>query len=169
MDIFANIAPMEESEEIKDIIEENTENIEANPKLYEVGYLLTPLIPADKLADEVNSIRTDIEKEHGLIIGEESPKSRTLAYEIKKFNTAYFGWIRFMVRPDTLESLKKSLDSNANLLRFLIMNAEKEVVSQKPLRAIRPKKSSDLQVPDSPKEEIKEEEIDKKLEEIAGL
>lgn len=153
---------MEEIEEIKEEIEAT---IEADPKLYEIGYLLTPLIPADKLDDEVNLIRSAIEKEKGLITGEESPKSRSLAYEIKKFTTASFGWIRFMVRPDALEGLKKSFDGNANLLRFLILNAEKETISQKPLRAVRAK-SADTQ---TQREEIQEEEIDKKLEEIAGL
>jgi len=153
---------MDEIEEIKDEIEAT---IEADPKLYEIGYLLTPLIPADKLDDEVNLIRSAIEKEKGLITGEEAPKSRSLAYEIKKFTTASFGWIRFMARPDALENLKKSFDGNANLLRFLILNAEKETIFQKPLRAVRAK-SADTQ---TPREEIKEEEIDKKLEEIAGL
>lgn len=155
---------MDEIEEIKDEIEET---IEADPKLYEIGYLLTPLIPADKLADEVNLIRTAIEKEKGLITGEEIPKSRQLAYEIKKFNTAYFGWIRFMARPDTLESLKKSFDANLNLLRFLILNAEEEIVSQKPFKTNNAKGRENAL--ETHKEEIREEEIDKKLEEIAGL
>ncbi len=155
---------MEEKEEIKDATEEN---IEADPKLYEIGYLLTPLIPADKLADEVNLIRSAIEKEKGLVVGEESPKSKPLAYEIKKFTTASFGWIRFMARPGTLENLKKSFDSNANLLRFLILNAQ-EVVSQKQVRVVKAK-GVGAQPTDEPKEEIKEEEIDKKLEEIAGI
>jgi len=158
------MVPMDEIEEIKDEIEEE---VEADPKLYEIGYLLTPLIPADKLVDEVNLIRSAIEKEKGLIVGEEAPKSRQLAYEIKKFTTASFGWIRFMARPDTLERLKKSFDGNANLLRFLILNAEKETVSQKPFKSIKPKGKEDSV--NIPKEEIKEEEIDKKLEEIAGL
>lgn len=157
---------MDEIEEIKDEIEEN---IEADPKLYEIGYLLTPLIPADKLADEVNLTRSAIEKEKGLIVGEDAPKSRQLAYEIKKFNTAYFGWIKFMVRPDTIESLKKNLENNGNILRFLIINIPQEVASQKPSRAQKIN-SDERQQSDRPlKEKIKEEEIDKRLEEIAGL
>jgi len=159
---------MEETKEIKEAIEENMEDIEADPKLYEIGYLLTPLIPADKLADEANLIRAVIEGEKGLIAGEEAPKSRALAYEIKKLSTAYFGWIRFMARPDAIESIKKSFDNNANLLRFLILNAEEETVSQNPLRAARVKGIGPRETGE-PKEEIKEEEIDKKLEEIAGL
>ncbi|MCR4283744.1 MAG: 30S ribosomal protein S6 [Parcubacteria group bacterium] len=154
-------------DEIGEIKYEIEENIEADPKLYEIGYLLTPLIPTDKLADEVNLIRSAIEKEKGLIVGEEAPKSRQLAYEIKKFNTASFGWIRFMARPDALEGIKKSFDANLNLLRFLILNAEEETVSQKPFKTIKAKSAEET--PESSREEIKEEEIDRKLEEIAGL
>lgn len=157
---------MDEIEEIKDIIEEN---VEADPKLYEIGYLLTPLIPVDKLADEVNLVRSAIEKEKGLITDEETPKNRQLAYEIKKFNMAYFGWIKFMARPDAIEGLKKNLEENGNILRFLILSAMQEIAFQKPARE--PKlKNIEKQSADLPhKEKIKEEEIDRKLEEIAGI
>ncbi|MDO8493334.1 MAG: 30S ribosomal protein S6 [bacterium] len=105
-------------------------------KLYEVGYLLIPLIPEDKVADEVNTVRSYIENTGGFIVSEEQPKMRKLSYEIKqrgmaskkaRFEDAYFGSMRFQATAEAVLAVNESLDKNDKILRFLMIKTVKEV------------------------------------------
>jgi ribosomal protein S6 len=144
---------------------------EKEPRLYEFAYLLNPLITEEKLADEINILRSIIEeKANSLILSEEAPKSRKLAYPIKKVDTAYFGWIRFMSRPDAVFEVKNEFDKNKNILRFLIILAKQEAAPRKPMKISKPKKPAAVKAPKpEEKQPIVEEEIDKKLEELIGV
>ena len=144
-------------------------------KIYEIGYLLTPLVPEEKIDEEVAQLRGEIEKNHGLILTEGRPKSQRLAYPIKALNsptkgfgTAYFGWIKFLVDAEALLKIKDGVDKNQNLLRFLLIHHKaKEVAAKKPAKKrarTRIIKSAEPKV----ETEIKVEEIDKKLEELIG-
>jgi ribosomal protein S6 len=62
------------------------------------------------------------------------PKMINLAYSMtkvvsnvrNKFNTAYFGWIKFTMDGDKVLDLKKKLDLDPNFIRFLILKTVKE-------------------------------------------
>jgi hypothetical protein len=43
-----------------------------------------------------------------------------------KFNTAYFGWVKFTMDTDKILELKKKLDLDPNFVRFLILKTVKE-------------------------------------------
>lgn len=109
---------------------------DSTKKLYEVGYLLIPLIAEEKLADEVNVLRSHIESTGGMIVTEDQPKMRRLAYEIRqrgitskkqRFIDAYFGWMRFQASPAEILSITEAFDKNDKILRFLIIKPVKDV------------------------------------------
>lgn len=62
------------------------------------------------------------------------PKMIPLAYSMlkvvsnvrSKFNTAYFGWVKFFMDPEKVLELKKKLDLDPNMIRFLILKTVKE-------------------------------------------
>lgn len=146
--------------------------MEKEPKTYEIGYLITPLMPEEKLDEEISVLRGFIEGNQGLITAEERAKMQKLSYEIEKpgmgrFNSAYFGWIKFMASPSVLDEIKKSLDKDANVLRFLAVESEKETAAQKP-SAPRMARRKPAAAGAPEKTEVKTEEIDKKLEELIG-
>jgi ribosomal protein S6 len=70
----------------------------------------------------------------GIHISDEIPKMIQLAYKMvkvvsnvrNKFNTAYFGWIKFTMDSDKVLELKKKLDLDPNFIRFLILKTVKE-------------------------------------------
>lgn len=143
--------------------------MDSDKKLYEVGYLLTPLIAEEKVGEEVNALRNSIESEGGFIASEEMPKMRKLAYEVshsitggkkKKYEDAYFGWMRYNVSPDKAEGINASFKKNPNVIRFLIINATVE--QPKPLRdeskRLAPKKDK--------KPAMSEQEIDKEIDQL---
>jgi ribosomal protein S6 len=105
-------------------------------KLYEAGYLIIPLIPEDKVADEVNVLRSHIEAAGGLIISEEQPKMRKLAYDIKqrgvaskklRFDDAYFCSMRFNASAEGILAINESFDKNDKILRYIIIKPGKDV------------------------------------------
>lgn len=142
--------------------------MEKESKIYEIGYLLSPLIPEEKLDGDISALREAIEKKQGLVVSEERAKMQRLAYAIKKphagnFESAWFGWIKFMANPEFLSEIKNSFDKNQNLVRFLIINSLKEDTARRAPRKIIRRKP--LTAPEI-KTEIKNEEVDKKLEEL---
>lgn len=146
--------------------------MDKNKKMYELGYLLSPIIPEDKLDEEISSLRKVIEDQKGLIMNEGRAKMRTLAYTIKKpragnYDNAYFGWIRFLVDVDSISEIKSSFNKNTNLIRFLIVELIKES-AKKPSKKKLLKRKIAQPVEAAEKMEIKPEEIDKKIEELIG-
>ncbi len=143
--------------------------MEKEAKLYEIGYLLNPLIPEDKLDDEISSLRKKIEDKKGFIMNEARPKMQRLAYPIKKNEAAFFGWIKFMIEPSALLEFKKTLEGQSadaeKIIRFLIIKAVKESMIPKPAKRIIRKKKEVLPGT-TERPEIKIEEIDKKIEEL---
>lgn len=136
--------------------------MENEQKIYEIGYLLSPLIPEEKLDEETGSLRKIIEDKRGLITNEGRPRSQRLAYPIAKAESAYFGWFKFSVEPAVLLEIKSSFGKNSKTIRFLTKEIIKETMASSSKKTIRKKKV----VAPEPKEEAKLEEIDKKLEEL---
>ena len=138
--------------------------MENERKIYEIGYLLTPLVSEENLAEEAGSLRKLIEDRGGFVINEGQPKTRRLAYPIAKMESAYFGWLKFMASPETIGEIKTSLEKlGAKIIRFLITGAVKEEMVSAPVKRIIRKKKV---IPPEIKEGAKFEEIDKKLEEL---
>lgn len=103
-------------------------------KLYELGYLISPLVAEEALGGEVNGVREAIEKEGGKIVSEGYPNMRYLAYSIfakngagkGPFNQAYFGHIKFELRPEKALALKLALDKKEIIIRSLMILPDKE-------------------------------------------
>ena len=134
--------------------------MEKEAKTYMIIYLLTPLIPEEKVEEEANAVRSSIEKNHGIIIYEEKPKNQKLSYNIKKFDRAYLGMIKFFSQPELIADLENFLKKNDKIIRSSIYSTkavEKKIF--RPKRIIS-KPKTEKTVP------IQVEEIDRKLEEI---
>ena len=114
--------------------EDATEKSGADSKVYELGYLLVPTIATDDVPASYGNLKELVSSFGGEIIGDEMPKMTILAYSISKvisnvrskFNTAYFGWIKFTMAPEKILELKKTLDLDPNIIRFLILKTVKE-------------------------------------------
>lgn len=140
--------------------------MEIEPKTYEINYLLVPLIPEEKLGEEVDALRKIIENNSGFIVGEEHAKMQRLAYKIKKFETAYFGWFKFSAKPEAISAIKNSFEKNEKVIRSLIIEAGKENLPQFSARRTSSAGKPESAEQEEPKAEIKPEQIDEKLNEI---
>ncbi len=158
--------------EKKNNVEDAVQNLET--KIYELGYLLVSDILEEKIVEESNKL-IDILEKNGNIISKENPKEQELAYPMSKikgakkqiFNNAYFGSIIFETDSKKIDSLKKELEKNDKILRFIILNRSKESLLAQQKKAMTEKSKMDIVVKNKEeKERVDEKEIDKEIEEL---
>jgi ribosomal protein S6 len=113
---------------------ENEIKEEANSRVYELGYLLVPTISPEDVPAAYGNLKELISSFGSVAISDEIPKMIPLAYSMvkvvsnirNKFNTAYFGWNKFIMETDAVLELKKKLDLDPQIIRFLILKTVKE-------------------------------------------
>ncbi len=118
----------------KDTMEKKETVARDDARVYEIGYLVVSSVPEEKVAAEVDAIKSVITKNGGEFIGEEFPKLRPLAYMMRKevgsvksrYNDAYFGWVKFDIDPSMLKDIKAALDTQQTILRYLLVNTVRE-------------------------------------------
>ncbi|MDO8659265.1 MAG: 30S ribosomal protein S6 [Candidatus Parcubacteria bacterium] len=163
--------------EIKD---KNEISGDENARVYEVGYLLVPTIAEEEVPAVYGNLKELVVSLGGEVIADEIPKMMGLAYSMtkvitnvrNKFNTAYFGWTKFTMDTAKVLELKKRLDLDTNIVRFLIVKTVKEntIAAKRFVRGEgvyrRPmvKRSSD-----EPVVPINKEEVDKEIDALIAI
>lgn len=98
-------------------------------KLYELGFHIIPTVSDEKVPEAFSQIKDLIISNKGEVKKEGEAKKIKLAYPIikkvdgknEKFNSANFAWIKFVAESEDIENLKKALDENSSILRFIIV------------------------------------------------
>lgn len=157
-------------------MEDTNENVEKNSRIYEVGYLLVPTLSEENMLMAYGNLKDLVVSLGGEIISDEMPKMISLAYNMQKvyqnvrskFDTAYFGWVKFEMDPQKVLELKKKLDIDPNFIRFLILKtirentiAAKRFVHRDSRRKISTSKKEGENETSAP---IDKEEIDKEID-----
>jgi ribosomal protein S6 len=102
--------------------------------VYEIGYLLAG-VPEERVPAEADSLRGAITGAGASILAEEAAHHERLAYTIRKktvagsydkYDTAYFGWVKFEASPGKVEGLKKAIEAMPNVLRVLLTSTVRE-------------------------------------------
>ena len=148
-------------------------------KIYEIGYHLVSSIAEENVPAEVDKIKAVLAKENSLIISEEAPKLRPLAYTIKKafggsyktFDKAYFGFIKFeLSEGGDIQKIDSSLKSNESVLRYIVVKTVRENTMYSPKITVFSDKDSKLKTAVVKAEKIEKpasiEEIDKSIDEL---
>jgi ribosomal protein S6 len=146
-------------------------------RVYELGYLLVPTIPEENVLTTFGNLKELVNSFGGQIISDEMPKKIVLAYTMlkvyknvrNKFNEAYFSWIKFEMSGDKVLELKKKLDLDPEIIRFLIIKTVKEntIASKRFIHKGSIRRSAPVAKKDGENEtvtEINKEEIDKEID-----
>ena len=158
-------------------------NEHTEPRVYELGYHLVPTLASEQIPGASGAVRGMIERISKDIIAEELPVFIDLAYQIvktidhknKRFDEAYFGWIKFEGTPSGIAELEEGLKKDENVLRYLVVKTLREntfiakkfvstkvkVLDEEPV-APREENVEEAQVVDAPADEA----LDKALEEL---
>ncbi|KKU59569.1 MAG: hypothetical protein UX81_C0008G0019 [Parcubacteria group bacterium GW2011_GWA2_47_12] len=166
-----------------------SENKIADPeliRLYEISYLVSPALAEDKAPTALLPLKDMLAVKNVVVSAEESPKFRRLAYPIRiaahgekkqVFDSASFGSIRFEAEADTIAEAKRILSSSADIIRFLIVKAEK-AVPVKPFQSYRARPEREVPISisekgtvgeEDKKPQVSQEELDRKIDELVGV
>lgn len=114
--------------------EDDNKKEEGLTQVYEIGYHIIPAVAIENLPNEIENLKNFLAKEGAILISEEFPKMRDLSFTMskaiggskRKFDTAYFGWIKFGIVDASIAKIKKFFDEYENILRFLLIKTVKE-------------------------------------------
>ena len=161
-------------------------------RLYEISYLISPALAEDKTPAALLPLKDLLAGKNVVVSAEESPKLRHLAYQIRiaahgekkqVFDSASFGWIRFEADADTILEVKKLLSSSSDIIRFLIVKVDKampvkpfQIYRARPERSAATTSSSEKGAADGmegvkteARPRVSQEELDRKIDELAGV
>jgi len=147
-------------------------------RVYELGYHMVPTLTDEELQKEVDSLRGAISELKGTIVSESEPAPIELAYTMvigeggknTKYDTSFFGWIKFDLEPGQLAHLQDEvIADNKNILRHLLIKTVAEdtqaQVNLEELNNNLKEVKSDEKIAPAPKTDVKEEVKEKTTEE----
>lgn len=102
--------------------------------IYEVSYLLLPSLAVEQVPAKVASLKGVLTSVGGQVISDENPVLIDLAYPMTKVvqtirnkcTKGYFGWVKFETTKEGIGEIKKNLDLDNDILRYLIIKTVRE-------------------------------------------
>lgn len=83
---------------------------------YEIAYLV-------KNKEDAEAVGVLLGRYKAEMIHKGAPIEKRLAYPIKKYNIAYFGYFQFKAPPDAIEKILQSLKLNSAVIRALLVKS----------------------------------------------
>ncbi len=107
------------------------------PQVYEIGYHFLPTLSDEAVQTAVKDLTNFLQGQGAQFVGEKLPQKIDLAYPIEKrvsgqrtpFSSAYFGWVAFEIEPRATHTVKQFMDTNQNILRYLLVSTTKDEVT----------------------------------------
>ncbi len=133
---------------------------QANKKEYEIAFLL-------KSQDGV-SVMENLLRQHGAEVSLKGPVTETrLAFPIKKFSQANFGYMHFIADASEVEKIVHDANLNQAILRVLVVTPPVgKMPSGRPARSEKSSKKSETAAPAAVGGMLTNEALEEKLEEI---
>ncbi len=107
---------------------------EITTKVYELGVQIVPDIGEEKVAEVWADLKSIVSKAKGTELSEGSPELVDLAYTMvkhvagknKRYDTAYFAWVKFEVNPEAIANMNELSEANQYVLRSMIIKTVRE-------------------------------------------
>lgn len=127
-------------------------------KYYELTYLISPNISEEEVKNTQQKLDSFIQDKGGLLDSSIPAEKIELSYKMKGNSQAYLVTTTFHLKSESVAELEKEINSQKNIIRFLLYNRKKPQVIEKE------KKPTFRKHPPKKKAELKD--IEKKLDEI---
>jgi len=111
-------------------------------KLYQLHYLISSELSEKEIKEVQEKVISLFQNEGGVLVENEEPTKKTLAYPIEKKTEAFLASVSFRLTPDKIKSVEEGIKKEKRIIRYLLLTKK----------------------PHTKKVELKE--LDKKLEEI---
>jgi len=150
-------------------------------KTYELTYIISPEVSSEEAEAKAKEIESAIQSREGVILKQLNPVAKTLAYQIAKRASGYFGVLEFQLEPEKLLELKEIIAKDIKIVRHMILVKEpvrirKERRTRTKPEAVTTAADQKTEVAEEPaekpseehKEKVELKDIEQKLEELLG-
>lgn len=160
-------------------------NTTENAKLYELGFHINPTFAEEKANAVFSQIKDVITSNKGEVVKEGALKNIKFAYTIVKkidganqrFTNGYFGWVKFNAESDVIAKIKKAVDADASIIRYIMVktvddfehSTEKlaaEIVETESEEAVEDVVEADVKSEEKPDAEASKDEVDQAIEKL---
>ena len=151
---------------------------EITTKIYEVGYLVIPLLDAAAIESLAAKFKSGLTALGATITEEGAPKMTSLAYTLSRrisekkfdFNDGYFGSFRYEIEPAKADAVKELFVREGQLLRHLIVALDRNaLLAEKKQAEARAKRAAEKALEDAAApaaEGVGEAAIDKEIDSL---
>ena len=96
---------------------------------YELAFHILPTVAEEEVPAVFEALKAALKKDGTELFDEEAPERFMLAYEVvrhlegknRKFQSAYFGWVRFRAMGEAVAKISHEMEINTNILRHLLI------------------------------------------------
>ena len=91
---------------------------------FEVVLLLNPELATNKLNDEINKFKSNLDEHSAKIINEENWGLRDLSYNINKFKKAFYRFFQIEASGELIKAINNELNQSENLIRYIFIKVK---------------------------------------------
>ncbi len=129
-------------------------------------YALTLVIKNDLDEKNRQALLVAVTQKFNKLTKEEIWGSRNLAYPIKHQEKGFYAYYEFEAEPDIISSLDNMIKLNDDILRHLLIRAERRLAAQEKIELSgKDKQSTKKEIEVKVKKEVKAQELDEPVEE----
>lgn len=160
---------------------DHTAETEVVREIYELGYHLVPTLADTEVGERVSMLKSLIAEKGGAVIADEFPRLVGLSYGIAKLvagkkawhHRAHFGWIKFEMAPENVESFSRDVEALREILRDIVVKTVRENTMIPKRLMLEERRSDDVlkKKEEAPKKAsegapMTEEELDRTIEKL---
>ncbi|MEA3513795.1 MAG: 30S ribosomal protein S6 [Campylobacterota bacterium] len=91
---------------------------------YETMFIVKPTLTEEETQAQIQTVRSNIEKNGGTIVSYDDIGTKNLAYEIEKNKRGYYYVIYFTAPSESINELERNYRVNESILRFIFIKSE---------------------------------------------
>ena len=91
---------------------------------FEVVLIFNPELATNKLNDEINKFKSNLEAHSAKIVNEENWGLRDLSYSIRKFKKAFYKFFQVETSNSIIKEINKDLNQSENVIRYIFIKVK---------------------------------------------
>ena len=134
-------------------------------KLYETAFLIVPNLSEEETEQFIQQMSEVVTQKKGKMVNINKWGKRKLAYQIQKFEDAFYVFFLYEGSPDIPSELERRFKQDENVIRYLTVKKDEKEEAKKKKPAAEAKKTAAIPKEEKAKEVTEEEQGEKKEEE----
>ena len=137
-------------------------------RLYETAFLIVPNLSEEETEQLIQQMAEVVTQKKGKMVNVDKWGKRKLAYQIQKFEDAFYVFFLYEGDPDVSSELERRFKQDEKIIRYLTVKKDEKEEAKRKKRVTKKKKAADMPKKEKPEkgeeEQKKEETIEEKAE-----